>query len=408
MSDSTDAGPSPARVSKLHRRGLMTGVSAIAAAAIAKLVTSGPAPTAFAAPGDPMLLEVENTVTNTTALTKQTGNNNSALLVTANQGAGIAILAPQGAGLDAQGTTGVIARTLGGGGVAVRADTAAGFAVYGSIGGGSIAAVYGESSGAAAGVRAFSQGAEGVLTQGSTGIRAEARDAGGAKNGTAVRALVDSGISVFASSTAPSAVAVYGEATGGGTGVRGVATGTGSVGVYGSGQQFAGSFDGNMQVRGNFEATGTKSAIIPVGPDEAVRLYCMESPESYFEDFGRSTLDSNGEAWVKIDPQFARVVNLDGYFAFVTPEGDCHGLFVARRDKEAFLVKELGSGASGVSFTWRLLAKRADVQDKTSRLDVVPLGKRPADPSAADRADRPIPEIPASLRDVPPPPTRRR
>ena len=47
------------------------------------------------------------------------------------------------------------------------------------------------------------------------------------------------------------------------------------------------------------------------------RLYCMESPESWFEDFGEATLVC-GEASIPLDPDFAAVVDTAKYHVFLT------------------------------------------------------------------------------------------
>lgn len=61
-------------------------------------------------------------------------------------------------------------------------------------------------------------------------------------------------------------------------------------------------------------------------------LYCMESPECWFEDFGSARL-AGGSAKVAIDPEFAQTVQTAEYHVFVQAEGACRGLFV--RDKTA-------------------------------------------------------------------------
>ena len=60
---------------------------------------------------------------------------------------------------------------------------------------------------------------------------------------------------------------------------------------------------------------GAKSAAVPHPDGTHRRLYCVESPESWFEDFGKGQLDC-GEADVAIDPTFAAVVDLDDYHVF--------------------------------------------------------------------------------------------
>jgi hypothetical protein len=66
---------------------------------------------------------------------------------------------------------------------------------------------------------------------------------------------------------------------------------------------------------------GTKSAAVPF-PDGSRRLlYTMESPESWFEDFGISQL-LNGNAEVTLDPGFAAIVTSDVYHVFISEYGD--------------------------------------------------------------------------------------
>ncbi len=48
------------------------------------------------------------------------------------------------------------------------------------------------------------------------------------------------------------------------------------------------------------------------------RLYCMESPDTWFEDFGEAGL-ANGRAEVPLPTDFAAIVDTAGYHMFVTP-----------------------------------------------------------------------------------------
>ena len=65
---------------------------------------------------------------------------------------------------------------------------------------------------------------------------------------------------------------------------------------------------GDLYVQRNFQVSGTKSAAVP-HPDGTHRLlYCVESPEAWFEDFGEGTITA-GKADVKLDPDFAAVVD---------------------------------------------------------------------------------------------------
>jgi hypothetical protein len=78
-----------------------------------------------------------------------------------------------------------------------------------------------------------------------------------------------------------------------------------------------------LYVVGNFIATGTKSAVVRTKSYGGRQLYAMESPENWFEDFGRGQLNQ-GHATVKLDPIFAETVNTEvEYHVFLTPKGDC-------------------------------------------------------------------------------------
>ena len=60
-------------------------------------------------------------------------------------------------------------------------------------------------------------------------------------------------------------------------------------------------------------------------PDGSHRLlYCQESPEPWFEDFGAAKL-VNRRAQVTFDPDFVAVVHNDKYLVFPVPEGTARG-----------------------------------------------------------------------------------
>jgi hypothetical protein len=108
-----------------------------------------------------------------------------------------------------------------------------------------------------------------------------------------------------------------------------------------------------------------------------VSLYAMQSPENWYEDFGSGTL-VNGIATVTLDPTFAQTVNTTtDYHIFLTPNGDCKGLYISRKSSGSFEVRELGSGRSSVAFDYRIVAKRigfekirlADVTERFRNLE---------------------------------------
>jgi hypothetical protein len=134
-----------------------------------------------------------------------------------------------------------------------------------------------------------------------------------------------------------------------------------NVGVFGQSTNpasFAGLFAGNVQVTGTLSAA-VKNAVVPF-PDGSKRvLHCMESPEHWFEDFGTAKL-KGGRAVVKLDADFAKVITRD-YRVFLTPEGDCRGLYVRRKTAASFEVRELMGGETAVAFSYRVVGRRRDI-----------------------------------------------
>jgi hypothetical protein len=110
-------------------------------------------------------------------------------------------------------------------------------------------------------------------------------------------------------------------------------------------------------------------------PDGSHRLlYCMESPESWFEDFGKGRLDC-GQAQVTIDPDFAAVADLDDYHVFLTQYDAHNDLCVAQRTATGFRVLAKDDTSSG-AFSWRVVAKRSDISgERLARIAI------PAEPN---------------------------
>ncbi len=105
-------------------------------------------------------------------------------------------------------------------------------------------------------------------------------------------------------------------------------------------------------------ATGTKSAIIPTSKGNQL-VYCAESPEIWFEDFGNAKI-VNGVCKIELDPLFLETVKIDETHPMVitvTPLGNCNGLYVVP-GTTSFEVHELNNGSNTVSFSYRISAKR--------------------------------------------------
>jgi hypothetical protein len=124
-----------------------------------------------------------------------------------------------------------------------------------------------------------------------------------------------------------------------------------------------------LHVVGNFIATGTKTALVETASYGKRLLYAMESPENWFEDVGGSRL-IGGRVVVKLDPIFAETVNTENeYHVFLTPKGDCKGLYVASQTATSFEVRELQHGKGSIAFDYRVLAKRKGFeQDRLAEL----------------------------------------
>jgi hypothetical protein len=139
---------------------------------------------------------------------------------------------------------------------------------------------------------------------------------------------------------------------------------------------FAGAFYGPLVVSGNFTVVGgAKSAAVPHPDGSHRRLYCMESPESWFEDFGKTHLEC-GRADITIDPDFAAVADLSDYHVFLTAYDD-FDLRVSGQTPTAFRVQSQNAMSSG-RFSWRLVAKRKDITG--ARLEPVTVPSEPTLP----------------------------
>jgi len=152
---------------------------------------------------------------------------------------------------------------------------------------------------------------------------------------------------------------------------------------------YAAYFQGTTIVQGNFfVVSGVKSAAVPHADGTHRAVYCVESPESWFEDFGDARL-VHGKADVALDSEFAAIIHADAYYVYLTARGDTKGLHVANQTPGGFTVAENTAGTSDVSFAWRVVAKRKDI--KAERLARVDLPKI----NHPDPAKLPKPEPPA-------------
>ena len=206
-------------------------------------------------------------------------------------------------------------------------------------------------------------GVFGSSTSGVLGLSNSAFGMYGASNsGVGVYGVSANSFGVFGSSansfgcggasTAPGTAALFGySSTPGAIGLQGIHTVAGGT---------AGFFSGDVYITGRLTvASGAKSAAVKKKDGSMARVYCQESPEPWFEDFGTAEL-KGGQASVALDPEFDEVVKGDDYRVFLTPIGVECSLYVSRKGPHQFVVRTVGGAAVNGSFDYRVVARRAE------------------------------------------------
>jgi hypothetical protein len=118
-------------------------------------------------------------------------------------------------------------------------------------------------------------------------------------------------------------------------------------------------------------------------------LYCVESPESWFEDFGEGTL-ACGQAEVTLDPDFAAVADTEKYHVFITQYDEHNDLCVTQRTANGFRVKAKDEVSSG-AFSWRVVAKRKDIVGERLAKITIPSEPQLPTPRTFHEATEPSP-----------------
>lgn len=109
---------------------------------------------------------------------------------------------------------------------------------------------------------------------------------------------------------------------------------------------------------------GTVSTIVSgINPNDTKKtMFASEAPEVFFEDYGTGQL-VNGTATITIDPIFSKNIHVSNekpLKIFIQLEGDCNGVYVTNKSANSFTVKELQNGNANVSFSYHIVANRAD------------------------------------------------
>jgi hypothetical protein len=157
-----------------------------------------------------------------------------------------------------------------------------------------------------------------------------------------------------------------------------------------------------IDVTGNLFCTGSLAIMAKGANNKQTGLYTVSASENMVEDFGSGALQ-HGVARISLDPAFAEIASADAaYHVYLTPGGDCEGLYVTNRTATGFEVREFRGGKSNVGFDYRIVAHRqgfegARLPDMTGKFKVAP-----AEPKASDKVKRglPVPGAPNPQRPV--------
>jgi hypothetical protein len=315
----------------------------------------------------------------------------------ASTGNGIVMASVVGDGIDIQGAAATGISAIGQNDGGYFNGKVAGSYAQNDVDGNGSAAAYGYETGSTNvtyGVVGFSASNKGIGTYGQA-VSGSAEGAGyagvtplgvwgdsGAPGGTGVLASTDNGYAIVGLNNSDGGVTAYFEND------ENLTNNDPVLATYGGG------FGGKcvIDVAGLLTCNGAMAAAVPVDDGtRQVALAVVGSSENWFEDAGSSQL-SHGEAVVNIESVFGETVNTTvDYHVFLTPNGDCKGLYVAQKSRTSFVVRELGGGTANIAFDYRIMAKRKGFEqirlaDKTKEMNAPLLkrnkGPRPVMPTA--------------------------
>ncbi|UCC29650.1 MAG: hypothetical protein JSU86_15775 [Phycisphaerales bacterium] len=147
----------------------------------------------------------------------------------------------------------------------------------------------------------------------------------------------------------------------GGNGVVGVANGFNSWGVYGESDiGYAGRFEGEVLVNGDFNVTGGDKHFLIDHPLDPANKYlahsCVESDERLNTYTGNATLDAAGEAWVQL-PAWFEEINTNFRYQ-LTCIGGFARVYIAQEVKDGQF--KIAGGRANMKISWTVTAVRND------------------------------------------------
>ena len=113
---------------------------------------------------------------------------------------------------------------------------------------------------------------------------------------------------------------------------------------------------GNLTVSGVVVSGSLQMTSSASSSGHDVAAYAPRQTEPTMEDFGESRL-IDGSAHIELKSDFAAAIDrTSSYLVFITPEGDCRGLFVIGKTIAGFEVRESQGGRSNIGFSYRIVA----------------------------------------------------
>jgi hypothetical protein len=161
-----------------------------------------------------------------------------------------------------------------------------------------------------------------------------------------------------------------------------------------NGGSFSVDTNGNERVSGTL-TTSKGSYVRTTGASGAKMIeYAQRTTSPEVEDTGEGSL-ANGRGFVAVDARFGDTMDRrTGYQVFLTPEGDCNGLYIANKSVAGFEVRELRGGRSTLTFDYRIVAKPVD--ENGARLASATAEKRVDDGLSTARRGVRMPAAPLS------------
>ena len=140
------------------------------------------------------------------------------------------------------------------------------------------------------------------------------------------------------------------------------------VGEDNSGNVFAYLDDGgNLHLSGKIYTGGSCSTgcvSTKTATGRQVVAYAPRETAPTMEDFGTGVMTS-GRGFVRLDASFQQVIDRrSGYYVFLTPHGDSHGLYVTGESSTGFVVRENSNGTDSLMFDYRIVAKPYDMAEQ--------------------------------------------